>query len=94
LASAGPAAVPTAAGARTCHRTAKVDGLDVFCREARPPNHRRASAGDFARVRAAGWDAAIVAIIAQVAVNVVTNTFNDVARTPIDSPVRQLHRTA
>jgi uncharacterized peroxidase-related enzyme len=58
-------------------------------------NQGRAPGEDLARVRAAGWDdAAIVEIIAQVAVNVFTNTVNNVARTPIDFPARRLRRAA
>ena len=58
-------------------------------------NQGRASDGDLAQVRAAGWDdAAIVEISAQVAVNVFTNTVNNVARTPIDFPARRPRRAA
>ncbi len=40
-----------------------------------------------AAVRAAGWgDAAIVEIIAHVALNLFTNSVNNVARTPVDFP--------
>lgn len=55
----------------------------------------RAAEAELAAVRAAGWDdAAIVEIIANVALNVFTNTVNSVADTPIDFPVRQLRRAA
>jgi uncharacterized peroxidase-related enzyme len=49
-----------------------------------------------AAVRDAGWDeAAIVEIIAHVAVNLFTNSVNNVARTPVDFPaIAPRHRAA
>lgn len=55
----------------------------------------RAAEADLAAVRAAGWDdAAIVEIIAQVAINVFTNTVNNVAATPVDFPALPSRRAA
>lgn len=55
----------------------------------------RVAPGDLAAVRAAGWDdAAVVEIIAHVALNLLTNSINNVADTPIDFPVRALRQAA
>lgn len=55
----------------------------------------RASGPALAAVREAGWDdAAVVEIIAHVALNVFTNTINNVAATPVDFPVRALRQAA
>lgn len=48
-----------------------------------------------AAVREAGWDdAAIVEIVAHVALNVFTNSVNNVARTPVDFPATAPRRAA
>ncbi len=58
-------------------------------------NRGQVSDADLASVRLAGFDeAAIVEIVAHVALNVLTNFSNNVARTDIDFPVVQARRAA
>ena len=53
------------------------------------PGRAAAPRSELAAARAAGWDdAAIVEIVLHVALNVLTNSVNNLAETPIDFPVR------
>ena len=53
----------------------------------------RGAGVELAAARAAGWDdAAIVEIVLHVALNLLTNSVNNLAETPIDFPVRHTGR--
>jgi uncharacterized peroxidase-related enzyme len=57
--------------------------------------HGRVSDADLATLRLAGFDeASVVEIVANVAVNVLTNYINNVAQTTIDFPVVQARKAA
>lgn len=84
---AGVAADDLAAGLRGQASDPKVAAALQFARAVNAARGRVADA-ELQRVRAAGWDdTAIGEIIGHVALNVLTNAFNNVAGTDIDFPV-------
>lgn len=73
---------------------AKQDAALVFARAVLASAGRVDDAA-LAAVRAAGWsDAQVVEIVAHVALNVLTNSLNNVARTPVDFPAAPPRRAA
>jgi len=74
--------------ARNAHSSdGKIDAALQFARRV-ASEHGRVSDGDLATLRAAGFDdASVIEIVLNVALNVLTNYVNNVARTDIDFPV-------
>jgi alkylhydroperoxidase family enzyme len=74
--------------ARNAHSSdGKIDAALQFARRV-ASEHGRVSDSDLATLRAAGFDdASVIEIVLNVALNVLTNYVNNVARTDIDFPV-------
>ena len=73
---------------------AKADAALVFAKKV-AETHGKVSDGDIAAVKLAGYtDAEVVEIVANVAVNVLTNMINNVADTDIDFPVVRTAKAA
>lgn len=91
---AGVSAEDLIAGLQAHSRDAKIDAALKFARRVNETRGEVTDA-DLAKVRAAGWgDSEIGEIVGNVALNVLTNYFNNVVRTEIDFPLVHARQVA